>query len=158
MQIAFTLYLIVLFPGGAPRRDECRDMAERERVQGRSGGRIRAPKQSGAVSFILLPVRAKVRFRVTMTSPRPRMSSNRISDPCAPTPMKTAWGWSAKLTRTIVLKDGTRLATLADVRALILNKPNHIQERGSWQHAELWAVSNMVLHRSGSRSKAARAD
>ena len=26
--------------------------------------------------------------------------------------MKTAWGWSAKLTRAIVLKDGTRLATL----------------------------------------------
>ena len=49
--------------------------------------------------------------------------------------MKTAWGWSAKLTRTIVLKDGTRLATLADVRALILNEPKHIQERGSWQHA-----------------------
>jgi len=49
--------------------------------------------------------------------------------------MKTAWGWSAKLTRTIVLKDGTRLATLADVRALILNEPKHIQERGSWQKA-----------------------
>ena len=46
--------------------------------------------------------------------------------------MKTAWGWSAKLTRTLVLKDGTRLATLADVRALILNEPKHIQERGSW--------------------------
>ena len=23
--------------------------------------------------------------------------------------MKTAWGWSAKLTRTLVLKDGTQL-------------------------------------------------
>jgi len=42
-------------------------------------------------------------------------------------------GWSAKLTRTIVLKDGTTLATLADVRALILKEPQHIQERGSWQ-------------------------
>ena len=44
-------------------------------------------------------------------------------------------GWSAKLTRTIVLKDGTTLATLADVRTFILNEPAHIQERGSWQHA-----------------------
>ena len=32
-------------------------------------------------------------------------------------------------------QDGTRLATLADVRAFILNEPKHIQERGSWQHA-----------------------
>jgi hypothetical protein len=47
--------------------------------------------------------------------------------------MKTAWGWSAKLTRLIVLKDGTRLVTLGDVRAFI--QPEHIQERGSWQHA-----------------------
>ena len=51
------------------------------------------------------------------------------------TPMKTAWGWSAKLTRLIVLRDGTRLVTLGDVRAFILKQPEHIQERGSWQHA-----------------------
>jgi hypothetical protein len=44
-------------------------------------------------------------------------------------------GWSAKLTRTIVLKDGTTLTTLADARAFILKQPKHIQERGSWQHA-----------------------
>jgi hypothetical protein len=43
--------------------------------------------------------------------------------------MKTAWGWSAKLTRLIVLKDGTRLVTLGDVRAFILKQPEHIQER-----------------------------
>jgi hypothetical protein len=43
-------------------------------------------------------------------------------------------GWSAKLTRTIVL-NGTTLATLADVRAFILKEPEHIQERGSWQRA-----------------------
>ena len=49
--------------------------------------------------------------------------------------MKTALGWSAKLTRTIVLKDGTRLVTLGEVRAFILKEPKHIQERGSWQHA-----------------------
>jgi hypothetical protein len=46
-------------------------MAERERLQDRSGRRIRVPKQSGAVSFILFRVRAKVQlvqFRATMTS------------------------------------------------------------------------------------------
>jgi alpha-beta hydrolase superfamily lysophospholipase len=37
-------------------------------------------------------------------------------------------GWSARLTRTIVLRDGTTLATLADVRTFILNEPDHIQE------------------------------
>jgi hypothetical protein len=44
-------------------------------------------------------------------------------------------GWSAKLTRRIVLKDGTALETLADVRGFILNEPEHIQERNSWQRA-----------------------
>jgi hypothetical protein len=47
-------------------------MAERDRLQGRSGRRIRAPKQSGAVSFILFRVRAKVQlvqFRAKMTGP-----------------------------------------------------------------------------------------
>jgi hypothetical protein len=44
-------------------------------------------------------------------------------------------GWLTKLARTIVLKDGTTLATLADVRTFILNEPDHIQERGSWQNA-----------------------
>ena len=34
-----------------------------------------------------------------------------------------------------MLKDGTTLATLADVRAFILKEPEHIQERGSWQRA-----------------------
>jgi len=42
----------------------------------------------------------------------------------------SAKGWSAKLTRTITLKDGTTLATLADARAFILKEPKHIQERG----------------------------
>jgi hypothetical protein len=37
--------------------------------------------------------------------------------------------------RSIVLKDGTRLATLSDVRTFILKQPDHIQERGSGQHA-----------------------
>jgi hypothetical protein len=50
-------------------------------------------------------------------------------------PMKTAWGWPAKLTRSIALKDGTRLVTLSDVRTFILKQPEHIQGRGSWQHA-----------------------
>src|SRR5690242_18118298 len=71
--------------------------------------------------------------------PRTSVCANQASGTLPPhlarTPMKTAWGWSAKLTRALVLKDGTRLATLADVRALILNEPKHIKERGSWQHA-----------------------
>ena len=50
-------------------------------------------------------------------------------------PMKTVWRWSARLARPIVLKDGTRLATLSDVRTFILKQADHIQERGSWQHA-----------------------
>jgi hypothetical protein len=40
-------------------------------------------------------------------------------------------GWSAKLTRSIVLKDGTKLVTLADVRSFILNQPAYIQHRQS---------------------------
>jgi hypothetical protein len=54
----------------SPRRNQRWDMAERDRLQGRSGRRIRAPKQSGAVSFILFRVRAKVQlvqFRAAMT-------------------------------------------------------------------------------------------
>jgi hypothetical protein len=54
---------------------------------------------------------------------------------------RTDQGWSAKLTRTIVLKDGTTLATLADARTFILKEPKQIQERGSWQHA----VELMIL-------------
>ena len=54
-------------------------------------------------------------------------------------PIKTTWGWSANLTRLIVLKDGTRLVTLGDVRAFILKQPEQIQERGSWQHAGIAA-------------------
>jgi hypothetical protein len=38
-------------------------------------------------------------------------------------PMKTVWRWSARLARPIVLKDGTRLVTLGDVRAFILKQP-----------------------------------
>jgi hypothetical protein len=37
--------------------------------------------------------------------------------------------------RPIALKDGTTLATLADVRSFILNEPEHVQERNSWQRA-----------------------
>jgi hypothetical protein len=44
-------------------------------------------------------------------------------------------GWSARLTRSITLKNGTNLVTLADVRAFILKEPDHIQERASWQRA-----------------------
>lgn len=50
-------------------------------------------------------------------------------------PIKTVWGWAAQLTRSIVLKDGTRLVTLAAVRRFILKQPEHIQDRGSWHQA-----------------------
>jgi hypothetical protein len=44
-------------------------------------------------------------------------------------------GWSAKLARPIVLKDGTSLKTLRDARAFILSEPAYIQDRRAWQHA-----------------------
>jgi hypothetical protein len=43
--------------------------------------------------------------------------------------------WPAKLARPITWKDGTTQATLADVRSFILNEPEYIQERNSWQRA-----------------------
>jgi hypothetical protein len=49
-------------------------------------------------------------------------------------PAKTS-GWSAKLERPIVLTDGWTLLTLADVRDFILDEPEDIQERQSWQRA-----------------------
>jgi hypothetical protein len=49
--------------------------------------------------------------------------------------MKTVWRWSARLARPIVLKDGTRLVTLGDVRMFILQQPEHIQDRSSWHQA-----------------------
>ena len=50
-------------------------------------------------------------------------------------PMTTIWRWSAKLARPIVLKDGTRLVTLGDVRMFILKQSEHIQDRASWHQA-----------------------
>ena len=50
-------------------------------------------------------------------------------------PMKTVWQWSARLARPIVLKDGTRLVTLGDVRMFILKQSEHIQDRSSWHQA-----------------------
>ena len=44
-----------------------------------------------------------------------------------------AQGWPAELTRSVVLKDDTTLHTLADARAFILNEPQQIQERPTWQ-------------------------
>jgi hypothetical protein len=44
-------------------------------------------------------------------------------------------GWSAKLARPIGVKGGTKLGTLADVRAFILEQPDYIQERQAWQRA-----------------------
>lgn len=50
-------------------------------------------------------------------------------------PMKTVWRRSARLARPIVLKDGTRLVTLGDVRMFILKQSEHIQDRSSWHQA-----------------------
>jgi hypothetical protein len=44
-------------------------------------------------------------------------------------------GWSAGLTRSVALKDGSTLRTLADARAFILREPQQIQERQTWQQA-----------------------
>jgi ABC-type taurine transport system ATPase subunit len=43
--------------------------------------------------------------------------------------------WSAKLSRPVALRDGTTLKTLADVRAFILDQPEHAQDRRAWQRA-----------------------
>jgi hypothetical protein len=37
----------------------------------------------------------------------------------------TGRGWSAKLSRPITLKDGTKLVTLTDARSFILREPAH---------------------------------
>jgi hypothetical protein len=45
-------------------------------------------------------------------------------------------GWSATLARPIVLRDGTKLDTLADVRAFILEELSQAdQARNAWQKA-----------------------
>jgi hypothetical protein len=61
--------------------------------------------------------------------------------------------------RTIVLKDGTALTTLADVRAFILKEPEHIQERNSWQRAAelmIQAAEDGRQYRSCDRASRAR--
>ena len=45
-------------------------------------------------------------------------------------PMEKSKDWSAKLTRTIVLRDGTKLETLADAAQFILKEPDYIQQQG----------------------------
>jgi hypothetical protein len=49
--------------------------------------------------------------------------------------MTTVWRWSARLARPIVLKHGTRLVTLGDVRMFILKQSEHIQDCSSWHQA-----------------------
>jgi hypothetical protein len=44
-------------------------------------------------------------------------------------------GWSARLSRSLTLRDGTRLKTLADARAFVLALPPGDQERNAWQRA-----------------------
>ena len=43
--------------------------------------------------------------------------------------------WSARLTRSIELKDGTETDTLADAANFILALPEHYQGRNSWKRA-----------------------
>ena len=43
--------------------------------------------------------------------------------------------WSARLTRSIELRDGTELDTLADAANFILALPEHYQDRNSWKRA-----------------------
>jgi hypothetical protein len=43
--------------------------------------------------------------------------------------------WSARLTRSIELRDGTELDTLADAANFILALPGHYQDRNSWKRA-----------------------
>jgi hypothetical protein len=43
--------------------------------------------------------------------------------------------WSARLTRSIELRDGTELDTLADAANFILALPDHYQDRNSWKRA-----------------------
>ena len=43
--------------------------------------------------------------------------------------------WSARLTRSIELRDGTDLDTLADAANFILALPEHYQDRNSWKRA-----------------------
>jgi len=69
MQVAFTLYLIVLFPGGPPVVTNTGDVAERLRLQERSGSRrLRGQKHARRTASInLVHVRAEVRIRAART-------------------------------------------------------------------------------------------
>ena len=42
-------------------------------------------------------------------------------------------GWSAKLARTIELRDDIKLATLSEARAFVLGLPDDVQAGGAWQ-------------------------
>ena len=70
----------------SPRSDECRDLAERERVQGRSGDRIRAKTVRGSLLRSPSCACRETWFRVTMTSPRPRSDvlKPHFGSSCAP--------------------------------------------------------------------------
>ena len=43
--------------------------------------------------------------------------------------------WQAKLSRPIIMRDGTKLETLAEAGAFILALPEGFKERNSWQSA-----------------------
>jgi hypothetical protein len=48
---------------------------------------------------------------------------------------RDAQRWSARLARSIELRDGTELDTLADAANFILALPEHYQDRNSWKRA-----------------------
>ena len=43
--------------------------------------------------------------------------------------------WDRRLAWPITVRDGSAIATLSDARALILNLPNGVQNRGHWLFA-----------------------
>jgi hypothetical protein len=49
--------------------------------------------------------------------------------------------WQAKLARTIIMRDGTKLETLAEAGQFILALPEAFQQRNSWQYA-----SKLLMH------------
>jgi hypothetical protein len=51
-----------------------------------------------------------------------------------PRPTKTD-GWSARLGRTIELRDDIKIATLSDARAFVLGLPLDVQTGRAWQRA-----------------------
>jgi hypothetical protein len=50
-------------------------------------------------------------------------------------PPKPRTGWHARLSQSIIMRDGKRLVTLADARTVVLALPAADQERATWKAA-----------------------